>query len=131
MRGWTRSRVYQFRVGGHCVDLWLVVVLSARPFPFFLIGPLFLVGVYDLFQTKHSLRRNFPLVGRGQWVMEALRPPMQQYFVESDLTGSPSNRMFRSLIYQRAKKVLDTNPFGTQVDVYRVGGARNTGEGGV
>lgn len=44
-----------------------------------------------------------------------------QYFVETDTEGAPINRMFRSLIYQRAKKVNDTTPFGTQMDVYRAG----------
>ncbi len=54
-------------------------------------------------------------------IVEMLRPPFQQYFVESDTDERPVNRMFRSVVYQRAKKMLDTNPFGTKVDVYRIG----------
>ncbi len=50
-------------------------------------------GIYDMFQTKHSLIRNFPLFGRARWVMEALRPKLYQYFVESDTDGRPINRM--------------------------------------
>jgi glutamate synthase domain-containing protein 2 len=86
-----------------------------------IIIPLILCGVYDMMQTRHTLWRNFPLVGRGRWIMEMLRPPLHQYFVESDIEGVPINRMFRSVVYQRAKKALDTVPFGTRVDVYRVG----------
>jgi len=50
-----------------------------------------------------------------------IRPEIQQYFVESNIDGTPVNREFRSIIYQRAKGQLDTLPFGTQWDVYAVG----------
>lgn len=83
--------------------------------------PLLLVGLYDRIQTRHSIRRNFPLFGRGRWFMEKLRPYIRQYFVESDTDGVPINRMFRNLVYQRAKDVLETVPFGTRVDTYQSG----------
>jgi hypothetical protein len=57
----------------------------------------------------------------GRWLMEFLRPFVRQYFVESDTDGSPINRMFRSIVYQRSKGELETVPFGTRVDVYRDG----------
>ncbi|WP_022949923.1 FMN-binding glutamate synthase family protein [Methylohalobius crimeensis] len=85
------------------------------------VVPLILVGVYDLFQARHSIRRNFPLIGRFRWLMEDLRPFVQQYFVESDTAGAPINRMFRSIVYQRAKNALETVPYGTRVDTSRVG----------
>src|SRR3546814_5220333 len=53
--------------------------------------------------------------------MEDMRPKFYQYFVESDLNGRPFNRVERSIIYQRAKKELDTSAFGTQLDVYADG----------
>lgn len=80
-----------------------------------------LVGVRDMVQTKHTLWRNFPVLGRLRWLMEALRPKLYQYFVESDTDGMPINRLDRSIIYQRAKKQLDTMPFGTQMNVYAEG----------
>jgi len=46
---------------------------------------------------------------------------MYQYFIESDTDGTPIRRIDRSLIYQRAKKELETVPFGTQLDVYAEG----------
>ncbi|MEN8264640.1 MAG: FMN-binding glutamate synthase family protein, partial [Nitrospirota bacterium] len=85
------------------------------------IVPLVLCGIYDISQKKHTVLRNFPVVGHGRWIMELLRPPMYQYFVESDIEGVPINRMFRSVVYQRAKQEMDTVPFGTKVDVYRTG----------
>ncbi|MBN9351735.1 MAG: FMN-binding glutamate synthase family protein [Chitinophagaceae bacterium] len=79
------------------------------------------IGIDDLVQKRHTLWRNFPVLGRLRWIMEDLRPKMYQYFVESDMDGRPINRMDRSTIYQRAKKELDTMPFGTQFDVYQEG----------
>ena len=83
--------------------------------------PLWAVGLYDVFQKKHTLKRNYPLVGRLRYVMEDLRPKIYQYFVESDTDGTPISRIERSVVYQRAKKVLRTKPFGTQRNVYSSG----------
>jgi glutamate synthase domain-containing protein 2 len=92
-------------------------------FYWFVLGVLLLAlwGLYDMVQTKHSLMRNFPLFGRARWLMEALRPKLYQYFIESDTSGRPINRIDRNTIYQRAKKDSDTMPFGTQLDVYAEG----------
>lgn len=54
-------------------------------------------------------------------MLEEIRPEIMQYFVETDTEGRPLNRVFRSLIYQRAKNVSDTTPFGTQMNVYENG----------
>lgn len=83
--------------------------------------PLLGLGYYDMFQKKHTIMRNFPILGRGRYVMEDLRPKIYQYFIESDTSGTPINRVHRSVVYQRAKRVLDTSPFGTQLDVYAEG----------
>jgi glutamate synthase domain-containing protein 2 len=83
--------------------------------------PLVILGVYDLNQPKHSIVRNYPVVGRLRYFMEDLRPKVYQYFVESDTNGKPFSRLNRSLIYQRAKMENDTIPFGTQLDVYENG----------
>jgi len=91
--------------------LWLYVLLL----------PLILIGIYDMHQSKHSLWRNYPLIARWRWIMEALRVPMHQYFIEPETGGSPTNRMFRSVVYQRSKKTLDSLPLGTKIDVYRIG----------
>jgi len=80
--------------------------------------PLFLLGLFDIYQSKRAIRRNFPLFGRLRYIMEDLRPKIQQYFIESDTDGRPFSRIHRNVIYQRAKKEEDTTPFGTQLDVY-------------
>ena len=85
------------------------------------VAPFIAMGISDMVQRKQSLKRNFPLLGRLRYVFEDLRPKIQQYFVESDTDGSPINRIDRSVIYQRAKKQVDTTPFGTQLNVYAEG----------
>lgn len=82
---------------------------------------LFLVATYDSLQQKHALMRNFPIIGRFRWVMEFIRPFVQQYLIEPDTGGAPISRMFRNIVYQRAKNSRDTIPFGTQVDTYQTG----------
>lgn len=88
---------------------------------FLLVGPIVYMGIADIIQGRQSIRRNFPVLGRLRYVFEDLRPKIQQYFVESDTDGALINRNDRSVIYQRAKKQVDTTPFGTQLDVYAEG----------
>lgn len=86
-----------------------------------LFGPLMAVGIVDMLQKRQAIRRNFPVIGNFRYLLEAFRPEINQYFVESNTSGTPFNRLERSLVYQRAKGELDTLPFGTQKNVYEVG----------
>ncbi|MFZ4715283.1 MAG: FMN-binding glutamate synthase family protein [Bacteriovoracaceae bacterium] len=87
----------------------------------FISIPLFVVGIMDMRQTKHSIRRNFPVIGHMRYLLEMIRPEISQYFIESNTDGTPFSREERSLVYQRSKKVTDTLPFGTQRNVYEQG----------
>lgn len=93
--------------------------------PFFytliVFGPLIILGYWNYFQTRHSVLRNFPIMGNLRYMLEMIRPEINQYFIESNIEGRPFSREQRSVVYQRAKKTLDTLPFGTQMDVYDVG----------
>ena len=86
-----------------------------------ILVPLVILGFSDYFQTKRAIRRNFPIIGHGRYLLEKIRPEIYQYFVESDIEGVPFDRDARSLVYQRAKGVRDTVPFGTKRDVYETG----------
>ena len=88
---------------------------------FVVLAPLILLGLYDLIQVKHTILRLYPVIGHFRYIFESIRPEIQQYFVESNINGRPINREFRALVYQRAKNVRDTRPFGTLFDVYRSG----------
>ena len=85
------------------------------------IIPLILIGIKDILQKKHTIKNNFPVIGHFRYLLEGFRPEIQQYFVETDMEGTPVNRIFRSLIYSRAKNENDTTPFGTKTDVYKIG----------
>ncbi|MFT4808340.1 MAG: glutamate synthase domain-containing protein 2 [Paraglaciecola sp.] len=105
---------------------WILMLLLSVKWPnvvwfSLLLMPISLIGLYDMYQTKHALRRNFPFIGRGRWIMEFFRPFLRQYFFESETDGVPISRMFRSVIYQRAKGAEDAVPYGTKVDTQAVG----------
>ena len=91
--------------------VWLLVPVVA----------LVALGIHDLIQRRHTILRIYPVIGHVRFLFESIRKEIQQYFVESDTDGAPVSREFRSLVYQRAKGVRDTRPFGTIFDVYRDG----------
>ena len=99
----------------------LALVWPPMLMTYIVLGPLFILGVIDQVQRKHAIRRNFPLIGHGRYLLEAIRPEINQYFIESNTDGKPFDREQRSVVYQRAKGVNDTTPFGTQLDVYEPG----------
>ena len=90
-------------------------------FSLILVGPIIALGIIDTLQTRQTVRRNFPVIGHGRYLMEMIRPEINQYFVESNSDGRPFSREDRSVVYQRAKGQLDTLPFGTQWNVNEVG----------
>ncbi len=99
----------------------LACVWPVALWAFALIGPVIALGLYDMMQRSRAVIRNFPVIGRARYWMEAVRPEIQQYFVESDTSGRPFSREYRSVVYQRAKNTTDTRPFGTIRDLYEVG----------
>jgi glutamate synthase domain-containing protein 2 len=86
-----------------------------------LFGGLSLVGVIDLIQRKHSIQRNYPVVGHIRWIVEFIRPEVRQYLIEADEEAAPFSRDQRSLVYERAKGKPGERPFGTLLNVYRPG----------
>jgi len=95
-----------FGIGG-----WLVLLFL------FLVG----LGFRDTQQARHSVLRNYPVIGHLRFLLEFIRPEMRQYFIEGDNEAAPFSRQQRSLVYQRAKGDSDKRPFGTQMDVGAVG----------
>jgi glutamate synthase domain-containing protein 2 len=90
---------------------WFLIVLI----------PLVVLYLHDITQTRHAILRNFPIFGHLRFLLEFIRPEIQQYFIADDLSERPFNREQRSLIYQRAKKVRDTIAFGTRHDINEIG----------
>lgn len=95
-----------FRTGGGWVLLFLGLAV---------------LGWRDTRQTRHSVLRNYPVIGHLRFLLEFIRPEIRQYFIEGDNEAAPFSRQQRSLVYQRAKGEQDKRPFGTQIDVHEPG----------
>src|SRR5579875_1606703 len=97
-----------------CTVVSGVLVLWSNWFlaPLAIAAALSAMGIHDMLQTKHSLKRNYPILANMRFLLEAVRPEIRQYFLESDLDGKPFNRSKRAVVYQRAKAQLDKRPFG-------------------
>lgn len=80
-----------------------------------------LLALQDVLQSRQSIRRVYPLIGRLRYVVERVGPELRQYIVTSDLEERPYNRSQRSWVYQTAKGVNSAVGFGTQHDVWRPG----------
>jgi glutamate synthase domain-containing protein 2 len=114
-------------------SVWLVcavgLLLSAFTLVAFHVGLVYVllftlllaVGARDVMQTRHSVLRNYPVIGHLRFLLEFIRPEMRQYFIEGDNEAAPFSRQQRSLVYQRAKNDSDKRPFGTQMDVGALG----------
>lgn len=108
---------------GVCLLIFLAFFIMLKDviwFFYFLI-PIILIWIFDLVQKKHTILRNFPVLGHVRYFLEFLRPEVQQYFIATDESELPFNRESRSLIYQRSKNARDTIAFGTERDISSVG----------
>ncbi|QCK86191.1 FMN-binding glutamate synthase family protein [Phreatobacter aquaticus] len=101
--------VFPFTTGALGGFAWVMFTISAA---------LTAIGVRDILQEKHAVRRNYPILANIRYLLEEIRPEIRQYFLESETDGTPFNRSKRAIVYQRAKRALDKRPFGTQLDVY-------------
>lgn len=85
------------------------------------LAALGLLGVWDLAQRRHSVLRNYPVIGHARFLLERIRPELQQYFIERNFDGRPFDRDVRSIVYERAKGTDAEEPYGTERDVYLAG----------
>lgn len=78
-----------------------------------LVGFLVLVAIYDLVQSKHTILRNFPVVGHLRYILEGIGPELRQYIVTNNNQERPFNRDERSWVYASSKKENNYYGFGT------------------
>ncbi len=115
---WTLSAVSMAGFG----LAWLLVTPSGWLLLGFVVAACLTgLGFHNYFQTRHAVLRVYPIAANLRFILEAIRPEMRQYFFEDDSTSLPFNRDTRSVVYQRAKRELDVQPFGTNHDVYLEG----------
>ena len=93
----------------------------------FVIGLIALVAVVffvlDVTQTRHAIRRNFPVIGRFRYWFEHLGEFFRQYFFALDREELPFNRAERVWVYRAAKGSNNTVAFGSTRDLRPVGTA--------
>jgi len=121
-------RPYPFRllplstcVAGFAVSSWYASGDASLLPVAAITGALSALGIRDMLQDRHAVLRNYPVIGHLRYLLESIRPEIQQYFVESDNEQVPFSRTQRSLVYARAKKEPADRPFGTLTDVYGEG----------
>ena len=88
--------------------LWIAVVL---------LLVLFVVAVYDICQKKHTILRNFPIIGHLRYLLESIGPELRQYIVTDNDEERPFSRDQRRWVYASAKSQNNYFGFGTDNDL--------------
>ena len=81
----------------------------------------FVLYVIDIFQTTHTIRRNYPLLGRFRYLFEGLGEFFRQYFFSTDREEMPFNRAQRSWVYRASKNLENAQAFGSTYDIGKPG----------
>jgi|GEM_PF-1267028 len=116
-----RYTVFGLSVLGFLLGLFALVAFGEGGSWVLVCGALSAIGLYDVLQNKHSIARNYPILGHLRHLLEHLRPQMRSYFLDGDLEAVPFSRAQRALVYERAKNGADKHSFGTQHNVYAEG----------
>jgi len=99
-----------FFLGGHYVSFYFHFLTVI-----FLL--LTVVNLFYLFiQKKHTILRNFGILGQARYIIESIGPEMRQYLFASDTEERPFNRIERSEIYRKAKGIDSASSFGSQLN---------------
>ena len=85
---------------------WMVLIVV-------LVLLVLVLGINDLVQTKHAVRRNYPVVGRLRYLLEKIGPELRQYIVTDNDEERPFSRDQRRWVYATAKSQNPYFGFGT------------------
>ncbi len=89
-----------------------------------LFGPIILfvlVAFNDVTQKKHTIKRNFPVIGLARYVLEFIGPELRQYLFHDERSDRPIPRYLRTWVYANSKKQLSTVAFGSKKDMDKPG----------
>lgn len=84
---------------------WLLIIIA-------------MIGLRDITQKKHTIRRNFPIVGNFRYFIESIGPELRQYIVANNREELPFNRRQRSWVYASSKKENNYQGFGSDQDFH-------------
>ncbi|MFN2361229.1 MAG: FMN-binding glutamate synthase family protein [Marinobacter sp.] len=116
-----RYTLYVASIAGLLITLPLSVYWGGWYILPLLFAGLTALGTRDLVQSKRTVSRNYPIIAHFRYFFESIGPEIRQYFIESDTEERPFSREQRTIVYQRAKNVLDKRPFGSQLNMYEEG----------
>jgi glutamate synthase domain-containing protein 2 len=85
------------------------------------VGALAFVFIRDITQKKHSVLRNYPVIGRFRYFFEQLGEYFRQYFFAGDRDEMPFNRATRGWVYRLAKNEPGVIGFGSTYDLHLPG----------
>src|SRR5881394_3105232 len=88
---------------------------------FVVIAALVFVFIRDVTQKKHSVLRNYPIIGRFRYFFEQLGEYFRQYFFAGDRDEMPFNRATRAWVYRLAKNEGGMIGFGSTYDLHHPG----------
>jgi len=88
---------------------------------FVLLGALFVLIIHDVTQKKHTVLRNFPVIGHLRFFFEDLGEYFRQYFFSGDRSEMPFNRATRGFVYRLAKGEGSILGFGSTNDLREPG----------
>jgi len=88
---------------------------------FVLIGGLVALILHDVTQNKHTVLRNYPVIGHLRFFLEDLGEYFRQYFFSGDRSEMPFNRATRGFIYRLAKGEGSILGFGSTNDLREPG----------
>jgi glutamate synthase domain-containing protein 2 len=86
-----------------------------------LIGALIVLIIHDVTQKKHTVLRNFPVIGHFRFYFENLGEYFRQYFFAGDRAEMPFNRATRGWVYKEAKNEGGIIGFGSTNDLREPG----------
>ena len=100
----------------------LTEFLGAIPWWGYVLIIILLIAIRDiLFNKKHTIQHNFPVIGHIRYILEKIGPELRQYIVASNREELPFNRSERSWVYASSKKQNNYQGFGTDQDHYKPG----------
>ncbi len=77
--------------------------------------------VRDITQKRHTVLRNFPVIGHLRFFFENLGEYFRQYFFLGDREEMPFNRATRAWVYRLAKNEGGMIGFGSTYDIHQPG----------
>lgn len=76
-------------------------------------GTLAGVAGWDLWQRRHTILRNYPIIGHLRFILEAVGPELRQYIVTDNDEENPFSRDQRRWVYTSSKLTNRYFGFGT------------------